>query len=327
MSAALFVLAAAIVLGAGFILAAYRRRWGWAGFAGVPQATPQTKTLWDWLDLLVVPLALATVAYALNLAEANRDQRREDQRAEAASAIADNQRREDALAAYVQQMSGLLLAHNLSTSDGKRTMVFVRQLTLTLLPRLDGVQKGVVARFLAESKLIDDDPAPQLDLTDADLSAGVLHGHYEHKVFQNANLSGADFRDASLVGANFHNAHLRYAVFDRANLEGVDFSGADLRDASFKRATISMADFQGACLGGARLTRARIDNTDFTNAGAGSTDIDFSGATLSAIDLSNPVFSSDDVNLTGADLSLAYTPVARKGQQTTPSADPCIGLH
>ena len=52
----------------------------WTGFAG--------KTLWNWLELLVIPLALAAVAFGLNYFANERDQRREDQRAARERAIA-----------------------------------------------------------------------------------------------------------------------------------------------------------------------------------------------------------------------------------------------
>jgi len=37
--------------------------------------------LWNWLELLVIPLALAAVVFGLNYFANERDQRREDQRA------------------------------------------------------------------------------------------------------------------------------------------------------------------------------------------------------------------------------------------------------
>jgi Pentapeptide repeats (8 copies) len=293
---AMFVLAAAVVLAATFIVAAYRQRWEWAGFAGSPKAPP--KTLWDWLDLLVVPLALAAVAFALNLAQSNRDHRREDQRA-----------REDALATYLQQMSNLLLEHKQFTPREERALLIVRELTLSVLPRLDGRRKGIVAQFLAESGLIKDEPAGTLlNLSGADLRGAVLHGNYNHTVFESADLRGADFRNANLVGAVFAHADLRQAVFDGADLEDASLSGDDLRGARFTKALVYRGHFAGACLSGARFTRARLSSTDF--AATGGHDIDFSGAALAGIDLSVAAFSRDDVNLTGAVLLATRRPSA-----------------
>jgi len=70
----LLVLACAAVLAAvAFIVAAYRRRWAWTGFVTARTADERSartsKSLWDWLQLLIVPLALALAAFALNAAQ------------------------------------------------------------------------------------------------------------------------------------------------------------------------------------------------------------------------------------------------------------------
>jgi uncharacterized protein YjbI with pentapeptide repeats len=307
---AVFVLAAALALAASFVVVAYLQRWEWAGFRSRKKRQPP-KTLWDWLELLVVPLALAAVAFALNLAQSSRDQHRADQRA-----------REDALATYLQQMSNLLLDHKLYTPQAEHGMVVARELTLSVLPRLDGRRKGMVAQFLAESGLIAHDKAPlTLDLSAADLRSAVLHGDYNHVVFASSDLRGADFRDANLIGADLQGANLRKAVFDRANLEDASLSGGDLSGASFTEAVLYRSRFAGTCLSGARFTRARLLSTDFKS--AGGRNIDFSGAALSDVDLSVAAFSRDDVNLSGADLLLGTPPLAPR--QTGALQDPCAG--
>lgn len=51
------------------IAAAYRFRWAWTGFLGQPAAAPasaQPKTLWDWLNMLLLPcaVAIATIQFS-----------------------------------------------------------------------------------------------------------------------------------------------------------------------------------------------------------------------------------------------------------------------
>lgn len=52
-------LALAVVGAAAFIVAAYIRRWEWAGFTASEKTGQGPKTLWDWLQLLVIPHGLA----------------------------------------------------------------------------------------------------------------------------------------------------------------------------------------------------------------------------------------------------------------------------
>lgn len=51
------------------IAAAYRLRWAWTGFLGQPAmaaASAQPKTLWDWLNMLLLPaaVAIATIQFS-----------------------------------------------------------------------------------------------------------------------------------------------------------------------------------------------------------------------------------------------------------------------
>ena len=64
------LLLAAAAAVAAFVLVARIRGWEWTGF--------RDKTLWDWMQLLVIPLALAAVAFGFDSLQRDRDQRRED---------------------------------------------------------------------------------------------------------------------------------------------------------------------------------------------------------------------------------------------------------
>ena len=150
------LVAAAVVVVAAFVALAYLRRWQWTGFAtssrGEGAADRSTKTLWDWLELLIIPLALAAVGFALNAAQSGREQRREDERAERERAVAAERVREDTLRAYLDQMSELLLERKLQRSNiGSEAQLLARTATLTTLRRLDGRRKGLVLQFLDEA--------------------------------------------------------------------------------------------------------------------------------------------------------------------------------
>src|SRR6266852_5825759 len=76
------------------IWAAYRFAWPGTGFRG--------KTVWDWLSLLIVPLALALVALIFNRATTSTERQ-----------IALDKRRDDLLREYLDRMSELLLEKGL----------------------------------------------------------------------------------------------------------------------------------------------------------------------------------------------------------------------
>src|SRR4051794_21216566 len=88
----------------GVIVLAYKRRWHWTGLPAHPgnkrrgQPSAPAKTLWDWLQLLIVPLVLAGVAFALNASQASRQQHQEDLRAQSDRRAQDRRALSDRLA-------------------------------------------------------------------------------------------------------------------------------------------------------------------------------------------------------------------------------------
>ena len=86
----------------GGVALAYRRGWQWTGLPAARAANADAedrpaKTLWDWLQLLGIPLVLATIALLVTDAQTHSDQRREDQRAARQSARAADSERENTL--------------------------------------------------------------------------------------------------------------------------------------------------------------------------------------------------------------------------------------
>lgn len=230
------------------------------------------KTLWDWLDLLIVPAILILIGLAWNVAQTSRDREREEQRIEADQAAAEEVRQDATLEAYLDQMSGLMLESKLLTSDKQSPVRTVaRTVTLTALRHLNGERKADVIRFLYEARLLSTRP-PRVQLNAANL---------EDVKLGKANLGDANLEGADLPGANLGGASLREAKLAHANLTGSDLGHANLGGADLTRANLGGADLPGADLRGANLT----------------------GVNLRGVDLTRAVLSS--ANLIGADLRLA----------------------
>src|SRR5215208_7161642 len=80
-------------------------RWGFRGM-----------TVRDWLQLLIVPLALVVISFLFAAQQDQRQQQTENQRAEAERELANQRAQDEALQAYLDQMSNLLLERNLRES-------------------------------------------------------------------------------------------------------------------------------------------------------------------------------------------------------------------
>jgi uncharacterized protein YjbI with pentapeptide repeats len=257
----------------------YRRKWAWTGLPEHRYTKPTDedvigqKTLWDWMQLLFIPLVLAGGAFLLNDWQSQRDEARADAQrktelaasqvqAERAQALALDDQREQALRQYLDSMTSLILDRGLATSSIRSEVRAVaRTLTLTTLDRVDGRRKGSIVRFLYEANLIyESDWRPSwsncpyrtaeqcygfptiIDLSGANLAGADLHGaRLEAANLARVNLEGADLSSAVLVGVDLSdvdlsNANLVSTSFGAAHMENTSFDRADLRDASFRDA-------------------------------------------------------------------------------------------
>ena len=139
----------------------------WTGFrdSAPLRGERRTKRLWDWLVLLIVPGVLAFGVLWFNV------QQRSTERE-----IALDSTQADALQAYLDRMSGLLVSTSVAELRQSKTMTgLMRTLTLTVLNELEGDRRGTVLLFLQDSGLIQP-PEPIVDLRQATLDDAELSG-------------------------------------------------------------------------------------------------------------------------------------------------------
>jgi hypothetical protein len=185
-----------------FIFLAYRFGWSGTGFLN--------KTLWDWLQLLIIPLALAVVALVFQLANTRTERQIAKERYEQDQQIALDKQHEDLLQAYLDRISELLLKESLRTSPSEEVRNVARVRTITVLTQLDARRISYVFAFLREAGLMSTtSDSSVVSLKDADLRAVK---------WSQADLSGANFSRADLSGANLSGANLSYAFLIDANL-------------------------------------------------------------------------------------------------------------
>jgi uncharacterized protein YjbI with pentapeptide repeats len=265
---ALGVSVTAIIVLLAFGLAFSGAARSWTGFRG--------KTLWDLLQLLIVPLALAVFGLWFAAQQDARQQQLEGQRAQNA-----------ALQAYLDQMLQLMLNGNLRSSQAhSEVRALARARTLTALGFLDSERNSAILQFLREAQLISGtDPVVRLshsnlhgaELRGANLSGIHLSGSYLKRAnlsyanltsaeVSGAKMSNADLSWASLSGANLNDAHLYNADLSYANLVDANLSNADLNDANLSNADLSYANLSEAFLWGADLTRANLTKADLREA-------------------------------------------------------------
>jgi hypothetical protein len=210
-------------------------------------------TVRDWLDLLVVPLALVVISFLFTTQQDQRQQRTETQRAEAERELAEQRAQDEALQAYLDQMSTLMLDRKLLEAEpGDPVHTLAQARTSTVILRLDSEHNESVTRFLIDSGLAaSSEGSPRL-LGEITLS---------HATLSDANLPNAYLGNAKLIDAKLIDAKL----ID-ANLRKADLSGANLSFAFLDSANLPNADLSGANLSGANLNDANLNDANLNDA-------------------------------------------------------------
>jgi uncharacterized protein YjbI with pentapeptide repeats len=245
------------------------------------------KTVWDWLQLLIVPIMLSLITIAFTWQQGVRQQRIEDSRAEQARKVEEQRAQHSTLQAYLDQMGTLLLDRDLHEADEDSDVRrLARARTLVALDVLGPDRQNKVFRFLSETELIQagtGDRPPIISLKYASLRGLELRGKQL--------LESTDLTQAKLYGADLSDAHLQATDLSGAHLEDANLSGAILAGASLSGAYLRDADLGGADLRGADLT----DADGRFESGARMNGADLSGADLSGADLTNAEVTRDQL--------------------------------
>ncbi len=295
----------------------------WSGFQG--------RTLWDVLNLLIVPFVLAVGGFWLNDIAVKRQNELQRQETLRQRERDESRLQTSAMQAYFDAIGELQLEQSLGKAWARPAVLAIaRTKTQTIMREINSERQGLVVQFLKDANLIvhkrtaamepparssdcsaqmtgtkgaraflslEDTKLIGVSLANADLQAVELaHVDMREADLRNANLASAimmssDFRGANLSSANLVGADLTGAYLVNAQLRGAGLTGATLRCSFLRGANLEAADLRRANFHGASLEGANFWAADVRNA-------DFSETFLREADFK-------DAFLDGADLSWA----------------------
>ncbi len=216
--------------------------YAWTGF----NSETDPKTLWDWLELLIIPFVLAVGGYYLAKSEREEDREIAKQERETDLEIALNRQEELQVQNYLDRMSELLIDKDLLNSEKEEIINIAKARTTTILKSItDKTRQATIIQFLRASNLLETDQKIQL-LKNAYLSGADLNG---------VNLSRANLLGTNLREANLSEAILSEADLSKANLMGARLISTYLWRADLKKAYLSKADLKKAYLSKADLKK------------------------------------------------------------------------
>lgn len=251
-----------------FLIVGAIKHWAWAGF---------DKPLYDWMQLLIIPVVLALIAVWFNRIDKKNELAIAQKRTDDERALALDNQQEAALQGYLDRMQELLLDKGLRESkSGDEVRNVARVRTLTMFYQMNTRRINYMLSFLQESGLITKDGNQSIvTFINADLRNADLHNVALHRLeFSGANFSGANLSEANLSEANLGRTNLGFANLSFANLSEANlsfatlnfanFSGADLSEADLFNANLSLANFSKVNLSEARIDKASLDKSNLT---------------------------------------------------------------
>ena len=311
------------------------RTWAeWTGFGEYKSPTGEyyrAKTLWDWLQLLVVPAMLAILALWYNHQNAVKERKASETRYQLEQSLAQDKMKEDSLRLYLEKITELLTNDGLPLKDNPNDKVIIRAYTLLTLRTLDKERKKIILQFLYEAGVINRENTI-VSLSGADLSSinfsdinkstsfiytsmyemeqmsrnkntGPVPTHFNlsrinlsganliESKFRYVDLSHSDLRKSDISKAQFIDTNLNNTDLSNSFMQGVKFLSVDLQMSNLSQVDLSDADLFGSNLRNANLSDAKLRRTNLSN-------VDLSGANLTGCDFSGAKL--DDADFTNA---------------------------
>lgn len=271
--------AVTVLIGLAFLL----KGWSWVGF--------RHKTLWDWLQVFLLPLILGIYTIVNSTQQIT---------------IANEQRKNEVFQNYTSAIQDLILSKGLLQSQPHDAVrVIATTQTAIVLRQIDKKQAAALLLYLYHLNLINT-TNPIITLSNDDFSNIRLatyldaSGKLIHVNLSNANLQGINLEGADLEGVILKHANLNDATLNGANLSNADLSDADL----------SQTDCAGILKGG--LLSFVWNNVLYVFPQVYTQATDFRGANLHGSDFSDALFGEAIItrqqlkqakSLKGADLS------------------------
>lgn len=212
------------------------------------------KTLWDWTELLVAPIAIAVAAIALDSFAKRRADELEGQR-----------RMQSLYSDFVGETTERLLASEPSDPSNSVLLFAVKLQFESLVPQFDSKWNARLFRYLGG--------LAQRFPVGHDTNIDGMH-HFELLTFNHSRFMNCQFEDVNFAGYRLFQCDFSGSKFDRARFDAVEVNYCYFRGASLRRAILytirgiqcdfGNCDFRDSVIDGLYSPRSNFTGADFT---------------------------------------------------------------
>ncbi|UJR08862.1 hypothetical protein I4U23_013117 [Adineta vaga] len=228
------------------------------------------KTISHFISAILIPVLLAVFTIILafqqeSIAKTNRDidlqiaSKQHQQNLD----LAIDEQRNTLLVTYIDDISDLLLANNLSLNRQILNAI-VYPKTLAVLRQLDSIRKGHLIQFLRNSRLIATENPTFLSLRYADFNSVRLGSLRESINMQYISFASSYLENASFISGSFSHSDFTFSRMHGTLLNSsfnyATFHEADLTEVDFSNSSVYKADFTAANLRNAKISSAKLNS-------------------------------------------------------------------
>lgn len=241
-----------------FIILAYFFEWDWSGFGEIVVRKTENyeirpaKSLWDLLDLLIIPLALGAGTILIQRMEKNREL----------------MLKEDTKLRLAGERENLFIKHRIELSDSMNEVLMTKGLDTRrdsndYVQLIDTFRKlnGTGNRLLINN-IIDQAPSKlKSEIEEYFVSSEEWRsGHFDRSPNMILMIDAYDMR-----AIDFKGVYLYGFAFIGVNNSFSDFSESILRNSVYDRCFVKSSNYSNSYLNEIHLVNSTFENTDFSN--------------------------------------------------------------
>lgn len=248
----------AILMLAYLIWQGYKQDWTGFNDSGYRSG----KYLWDWLEIIIVPLVLTLVGVYFNTRQKKAEIENAAETEKRKTIQNQIKEQESELSRYFEKINDLILRDGLAKESASLEVKSIaRSMTTEILQKISIEYAPKVINYLYENHLIEKENC-KVDLSGIALAGIDLSERY----LNNVNLSGIKIYAGNLSGADFSNSDLSNAILFRCNLRNSKFTNTDITATDLKSCNLVLADFKNVQGSRADLSYTHMYETVFENA-------------------------------------------------------------
>lgn len=252
----------AILILAYLIWQGYKQNW--TGFNITPNYSGYRpgKYLWDWLEIIIVPLVLTLIGVYFNARQKKVEIENATETEKRRTIQNQIKEQESELSRYFEKINDLILRDGLAKESASLEVKSIaRSMTTEIFQRISIEYAPKVINYLYENHLIGKENC-KVNLSGVALARIDL----SERNLNNVNLSGIKIYAGNLSGTDFSNSNLSDAVLFECNLRNSKFTNTDITATDLKNCNLVLADFRNAQGSRADFSYTHMYETVFENA-------------------------------------------------------------